>query len=80
MTFRSTGKLNIAAHRRLLDILQQETRLIRAAVNDIARTNVTTGEIEALHADVNRVQAENAILAAKVATLERRMNELQEHH
>jgi cell division protein FtsB len=67
-----------AAHTRALDILQQDTRLIRAAVNDIARTNVTSGEVEALHHDVNRVQAENATLAAKVATLERLVHELQE--
>jgi hypothetical protein len=33
-------------------------RSLRAAVNDFARTNATVGEIEALHADVNRMQAE----------------------
>jgi hypothetical protein len=66
-----------AAHTRMLDILQQDTRLIRAAVNDIARVDVTSGEVEALHQDVNRVQAQNAELAAKVATLERIVRELQ---
>jgi len=66
-----------AAHTRMLDILQQDTRLIRAAVNDIARVDVTSGEVEALHQDVNRVQAENAELAAKVSTLERIVRELQ---
>jgi hypothetical protein len=30
-------------------------RLIRAAVNDIARVDVTSREVEALHHDVNRV-------------------------
>jgi hypothetical protein len=35
------------------------------------------GEIEALHYNVNRVQAENAELAVKVATLERLVRELQ---
>jgi hypothetical protein len=47
-------------------VLQQEARLLRAAFNDFARTNVTAGEIEALHADVNRVQAENAELSARL--------------
>jgi len=58
-------------------VLQQEIRSMRAAFNDFALTNTTTGEIEALHHDVNRVQAENAELAVKVATLERLVSELQ---
>ena len=60
-----------------LTVLQQETRALRAAFNDFARTNVTAGEIEALHADVNRVQAENAELQTRLATVERRLEELQ---
>ena len=63
---------------RSLTVLQQEMRGLKAAFKDFARTNVTTGEIQALHADVNRVQAENAELAAKVATLERLVKELQD--
>jgi ubiquinone biosynthesis protein UbiJ len=56
---------------RSLVVLQQEVRALKAAFNDFARTNVTAGEIEALHADVNRVMAENAALEARLATLER---------
>lgn len=56
---------------RRLSELQQNMRELRAAFNDFARTNVTAGEIEALHADVNRVQAENATLEARLATVER---------
>jgi prefoldin subunit 5 len=56
---------------RKLVVLQQESRALKAAFNDFARTNVTAGEIEALHADVNRVQAENAELATRLATVER---------
>jgi hypothetical protein len=56
---------------RSITVLHQDVRSLRAAFNDFARTNVTAGEIEVLHADVNRVQAENGELAAKVATLER---------
>lgn len=62
---------------RSLTVLQQETRALRAAFNDFARTNVTAGEIEALHADVNRVQAENAELQSRLATIERVLEELQ---
>jgi len=63
---------------RTVTVIQQEVRALRAAFNDFALTNPTTGEIEALHQDVNRVQAENAELAVKVATLERLVRELQE--
>lgn len=62
---------------RSLTVLQQETRALRAAFNDFARSNVTAGEIDALHADVNRVQAENAELQARLATVERLVDELQ---
>jgi prefoldin subunit 5 len=62
---------------RALTVLQQDMRSLRAAFNDFARTNVTAGEVEALHADVNRVQAENAALQARVATVERLLEQLQ---
>jgi chromosome segregation ATPase len=62
---------------RSLTVLQQETRALRAAFNDFARTNVTAGEIEALHVDVNRVQAENAALQTRLATVERLLEEVQ---
>jgi hypothetical protein len=35
------------ARTRLLTTLQQDTRLIRAAINDLAKENVTAGEIPA---------------------------------
>jgi predicted nucleic acid-binding Zn-ribbon protein len=65
---------------RTVTVIQQEVRSLKAAFNDFALTNPTAGEIEALHSDVNRVQAENAALAVKVATLERLVHELQEQH
>jgi ubiquinone biosynthesis protein UbiJ len=60
---------------RSLVVLQQDMRSLKAAFNDFALTNVTAGEVEALHADVNRVQAENAALEARLATLERLISE-----
>jgi hypothetical protein len=50
-------KLDVRSHTSLLNILLQDTREIRSAINDIERTRVSTGEIEALHHDVNRVQS-----------------------
>jgi ubiquinone biosynthesis protein UbiJ len=58
--------------------IQQLVRSLRGAFHDFALTNPTSGEIEALHTDVNRVQAENAELAARVMTLERLVRELGE--
>jgi hypothetical protein len=52
-------------------------RSLRAAFNDFARTNVTVGEVEALHTDVNRVQAENAEPQPRLATVERLLEHLQ---
>ena len=63
---------------RAVTVVQQDVRALRAAFNDFALTNTTAGEIEALHQDVNRVQAENAEFGVKLATLERLVRELQE--
>ena len=68
----STVKTEVRSHTRVLDMLQQDTRLIRPAVNDIARVDVTSGEVEALHHDVHRVQREIALLAERVEAIEER--------
>ena len=62
---------------RSLTVLQQDMRSLRAAFNDFARTNVTVGEVEAFHADFNRVQAENAEVQSRPATVERLLEQLQ---
>ena len=54
---------------RSLTVVEQDVRSLKAAFNDFARNNVTAGEIEVLHADLNRVQAENAELQVRVAAL-----------
>src|ERR1700685_230953 len=59
-------KTEVGGHTRTLDVLRQDVRMIRAAVNDIARIDVTSGEVEALHHDLNRVEKELAELAARV--------------
>ncbi len=61
----------LAIVNRAVAVVQQDVRALRAAFNDFARTNVTAGEIEALHADVNAVQARNAELEVELATLRR---------
>lgn len=58
---------------RSVTVLQQDVRALCAAFNDFAR-----GEIEALHNDVNAVQARNAELEIELATLRRVIEELSE--
>jgi chromosome segregation ATPase len=64
------GALN--GHTRMLDMLQQDTRMIRGAVNDMAKTDVTAGEVEAIHHDLNRAQREIAELTARLEVIEAR--------
>jgi chromosome segregation ATPase len=64
-------------HRHLMTT-QQDIRMLTAAFNDFARENATKGEMEALHADLNRVQAEYATLAVRMETAERQIRDLQD--
>jgi hypothetical protein len=53
-------------------VLQQDTRELRTAINDMERTRFTKGEVEALHTDVTRLQQDHHDLAVKVGVLEER--------
>jgi len=48
----------MATTARAVTLLEQDVRMIRAALNDMARTNVTTGEADALHSEVNQLRAD----------------------
>jgi cell division protein FtsB len=61
-----------------IESLRNDVRTLRAAINDMARVNITAGEVEALHADVDKAQSDNLELARRVAVLERRIEELQD--
>jgi hypothetical protein len=58
---------------RKLSVIQQDLRSLRTAFNDFARTNVTSGEIEALHTDVDATMAKQTELEMRLATIERLM-------
>jgi predicted nuclease with TOPRIM domain len=62
-----------------VNVLQTQMRAVRAAINDFALTNPTAGEIEALHEDVNKLQAENTELGTRLAGIERRLDVLERH-
>jgi hypothetical protein len=55
-----------------ISILQRDSRLIRAAVNDIGKTNITAGEVEAMHEDIDRLLAKQRELEARLAAIEQR--------
>jgi ubiquinone biosynthesis protein UbiJ len=57
---------------RTLGILLQEGRLIRAAVNDIAKENVTPGEMEAVHDDLTQLRQEVDGLTVRIEMIEER--------
>jgi hypothetical protein len=61
-----------------IETLRQDVRMLRTAINDMARVNITAGEVEALHFDIDRVQAENMELATRLATVERLLEELRQ--
>lgn len=61
-----------------IDTLRQDVRMLRAAINDMARVNITAGEVEALHADVTRVQTRHMELSTRLATVERLLEGLRQ--
>ena len=63
---------------RAVSVIRQEQRLLKAAINDVARTQMTAGEAEALHDDVNAVQATHMELETRILELERQVKELQQ--
>jgi chromosome segregation ATPase len=66
----ATIKTEQRTHTRTLNVLRQETRMIRAAVNDLAKENVTPGEIEAIHEDLNQLRQDVDSLITKVEVIQ----------
>jgi ubiquinone biosynthesis protein UbiJ len=54
-----------------IETLRHDVRTLRAAINDMARVNITAGEVEALHADVDRMGTKQIELEARLSALER---------
>jgi prefoldin subunit 5 len=54
-----------------VETLRHDLRLVRAAINDMARTNITAGEVEAMHADIDQMQTKQLELETRIVTLER---------
>ncbi len=65
-------KTELRVHSQTLDVLLQEGRMLRTAINDLARENVTPGEVEAIHYDHNRLRHEMSALTVRVDMIEER--------
>jgi outer membrane murein-binding lipoprotein Lpp len=55
-----------------VETLRQDMRMTRAAISDMARVNITAGEVEAMHTDISRTMARQDAIETRLATLERR--------
>ena len=55
-----------------ITVLQQDVRDIRTAINDMERTRFTSGEAEALHKDVSRLQQDYYGLTVRLGKMEAR--------
>jgi predicted nucleic acid-binding Zn-ribbon protein len=63
---------------RAIGTIHQEQRMMKAAINEIARTQFTSSEVQALHADVNAVQARDTELETRILTLQREIKETKQ--
>ncbi len=68
----TTVKTELRVHSRTLDIMLQEGRLLRAAVNDIAKEMSPPGEVEAIHHDLSRLRHDMSALTVRVDMIEER--------
>ncbi len=57
---------------RSIGVLQQDLRMIRSSLKDMARTRVSTGEIEALHFEMNQLRADMQEHETRLHILEHR--------
>ena len=60
---------------RAISTIHQEQRMMKIAINEMARAQFTSAEVEALHSDVNSVQATHLELETRIVTLEREVKE-----
>lgn len=63
------------ASARLLEELMTESRMIKAAVDDIATLKVSPGEIGALHHEVNQMKRSVAEIIVRIEELEAQRSE-----
>jgi hypothetical protein len=49
--------------------LRRELRMVKAAINDMARVNITAGEVEALHEELDKIANAQIDIRARLSLL-----------
>jgi DNA repair ATPase RecN len=52
--------------------VRADIRMVKAAINDMARINITAGEVETLHAELDRLADAQIDIRARLALLEQK--------
>jgi ubiquinone biosynthesis protein UbiJ len=63
----------LRVHSETFDVLLREGRMLRGAVSDPGRRNVSRGEVEAIHQDLNRLRNDMSALTVRVDMIEERV-------
>jgi chromosome segregation ATPase len=63
-------KADMHTHTDMLNVLNQDVRMIRSAIHDMGETRPTEGELVSLHEDVNRAMQGLNDLRSRVRVLE----------
>ena len=59
-------------------VLQRNVRMLTAAVNDMARVNITAGEVEALHTELEQLTARQNEIEAQLLQTRERLDRLEQ--
>jgi DNA repair ATPase RecN len=59
-------------------VLQRNVRMLTAAVNDMARVNITAGEVEALHTELEQIAAKQNEIEAQLLQTRERLDRLEQ--
>jgi SMC interacting uncharacterized protein involved in chromosome segregation len=58
--------------------LQRNVRMLTAAINDMARVNITAGEVEALHTELEHLTAKQNEIEAQLLQTRERLDRLEQ--
>ncbi len=59
-------------------VLQRNVRMLTAAINDMARINITAGEVEALHTELEQLAAKQNEMGAQLLQTRERLDRLEQ--
>jgi DNA repair ATPase RecN len=59
-------------------VLQRNVRMLTAAINDMARVNITAGEVEALHTELEQLAAKQNEIEVQLLQTRERLDRLEQ--